>query len=75
MNFMPKFDFKSYHFRAMNASSENEKLLINSELKAFYEELSPEEKAVFNEDLEHFLIKQLANIKSVYDGAAASGLN
>lgn len=32
---MGKFDFKAYHIRAMNASSEDEKVAINKELKDF----------------------------------------
>jgi hypothetical protein len=66
---MGKFDFKKYHVRAMNASSEAEKLAINKELKDYYNDLEESDKVIFNEELQSFLIKEMANIKSVYDGA------
>ena len=66
---MGKFDFKKYHVRAMNASSEAEKLAINKELKDYYNDLEESDKAIFNEELQSFLIKEMASIKSVYDGA------
>jgi hypothetical protein len=72
---MNKFDFKKYHVRAMNASTEEEKLAINKELKDFYEQLPEGEKKSFNEELQSFLIKEMANIKSVYDGATAPSEN
>lgn len=67
-----KFDFKKYHVKAMNASTEAEKVAINKELKAYYAALPEEEKAPFNEALQSFLIKEMAGIKSVYDGVKAS---
>ena len=70
---MGKFDFKKYHVRAMNAASEVEKAEINKELKEYYASLSEEDQVIFNEELQSFLIKEMANIKSVYDGA--SGVN
>lgn len=66
---MGKFDFKKYHVRAMNAGSEAEKSEINKELKEYYNSLEEADKLVFNEELQSFLIKEMANIKSVYDGA------
>ena len=57
----------------MNASSEAEKSEINKELKEIYESLNESEKAEFNEKLQAFLIKEYANIKSVYDGAKLDG--
>jgi hypothetical protein len=66
---MGKFDFKKYHVRAMNASSEAEKLAINKELKDYYNDLEESDKVIFNEELQSFLIKEMSNIKSVYDGA------
>ncbi|UBM60375.1 hypothetical protein LAG90_06915 [Marinilongibacter aquaticus] len=62
------FDFKKYHVRAMNAASEAEKAEINKELKAYYASLPDDEKKAFNEELQSFLIKEMAAIKSVYDG-------
>lgn len=66
---MGKFDFKKYHVRAMNASSEAEKQAINQELKDYYNDLEESDKTIFNEELQSFLIKEMASIKSVYDGA------
>lgn len=72
---MGKFDFKKYHVRAMNASSEVEKLQINKELKDYYNALGESDKAIFNDELQSFLIKEMANIKSVYDGATGQTEN
>ncbi|MFN8437443.1 MAG: hypothetical protein U0V72_07355 [Cytophagales bacterium] len=65
---MSNFDFKSYHLRAINAQSEEEKIQINQELKDLYASLNDEQKNEFNLQLENFLIKEYANIKSVTDG-------
>ncbi len=67
---MNKFDFKKYHIKAMNAQNEEEKANINKELKEYYAYLSEEDKKIFNEELQSFLIKEMANIKSVYNGAS-----
>ncbi len=67
-----EFDFKKYHVRAMNSDSEEEKAAINLELKDLYETLTEEEKIRFNEELQSFLISQMAAIKSVYDGVQGS---
>lgn len=72
---MGKLDFKKYHVRAMNASTEAEKADINVELKTYYNTLSETEKAFFNEELQTFLIKEMAKIKSVYDGASGKTEN
>ena len=72
---MGKFDFKKYHVRAMNASTEAEKADINVELKTYYNTLSETDKAFFNEELQTFLIKEMAKIKSVYDGASGQTEN
>jgi len=65
---MESFDFKKYHVRAMNASSEAEKAQINQELKDLYEALDEESKKIFNEELQQFLIKEYAAINSMYTG-------
>ncbi len=65
-----KIDFKKYHVRGMNASEE-EKLAINAELKELYEGLNEDDKKVFNDELQTFLIKEMASIKSIYDGVKA----
>jgi hypothetical protein len=62
---MSTFDFKKYHVRAMNAASEEEKAAINAELKVLYEGLSEEDKKVFNEELQSFLVKEYAAINSM----------
>lgn len=64
---MGQFDFKSFHVRGMNANTETEKAAINKELKTYYESLSAAEKDVFNEELQTFLIKEYANLKSLHD--------
>ncbi|MBX2954171.1 MAG: hypothetical protein KF870_16845 [Leadbetterella sp.] len=65
---MSSFDFKKYHVRAMNASSEAEKAQINRELKELYEELDDKSKKLFNEELQAFLLKEYAAINSMYTG-------
>ena len=60
--------------RGMNASTETEKLAINQELKELYESLSDEDKKVFNEQLQTFLVKEMAAIKSVYDATQSEDL-
>ncbi len=59
----------------MNASTEEEKQAINQELKDLYETLSEEDKKDFNEQLQSFLIKEMAAIKSVYDATKTEDLN
>lgn len=65
---MSSFDFKKYHVKAMNASSEAEKARINQELKDLYEALDEESKKIFNEELQAFLLKEYAAINSMYTG-------
>lgn len=72
---MKDFNLKSYHIRAMNASSEAEKAAINQELKDLYETLSDEDKKDFNEQLQHFLIKEMATINSFYQTTKEENLN
>jgi hypothetical protein len=69
---MADFDFKRFHIRSMNASDE-ERAQINQELKSLYESLSQEEKKVFNEQLQAFLMKEVGRIKSDYE--SVNGLN
>lgn len=59
----------------MNASTEEEKHAINQELKDLYETLSEEDKKDFNEQLQSFLIREMAAIKSVYDATKTEDLN
>lgn len=64
---MPTFDFKRYHLRSIHASDAEERATINQELKALYETLSAEEKVVFNEELQHFLIHEMGRLKTDYE--------
>jgi hypothetical protein len=51
----------------MNSKSDEEKALINRELKEVYASLTPEDQKLFNEELQSFLINEMAMIKSIYD--------
>lgn len=66
---MSQFNFKSYHVRSMNAASEEEKARINQELKDVYASLSAEEQALFNAELQTFLLKELSTIQSMVQAA------
>ena len=70
---MPKYDFKRYHIRSMNAGSDQERAEINQELKDLYASLPDDEKKIFNEELQHFLTHEVARIKSDYE--SVNGLN
>ena len=59
----------------MNASTEVEKLAINQELKDLYESLSADDKKDFNEQIQTFLVKEMAAIKSVYDATKTDNMN
>lgn len=73
---MTTFDFKSFHVRAMNAADEAEKAKINQELKDLYDALDESTKSEFNKQLEKFLVKEYAAIRSVIDGVkGADGAN
>jgi hypothetical protein len=72
---MKDFNLKSYHVRSMNAPSEAEKAAINQELKDLYETLSEKDKKDFNEQLQTFLIKEMATINSFYQAAQEENLN
>lgn len=60
------FDFKSYHVRAINASSEEEKSSINQELKDYYISLTSEQKEVFNAELQRYLLVEMGRLGSDY---------
>lgn len=59
----------------MNAETEAEKLAINQELKDLYDSLSEEDKKDFNDQLQTFLVKEMAAIKSVYDATKTEDSN
>jgi len=64
---MADFNFKRFHIRSMNTGSDEERGLINQELKDLYNGLSEEDKKDFNEQLQNFLTNQVARIKSDYE--------
>lgn len=64
---MVEFDFKRYHIRSINASSEEERKAINQELKDLYGSLSEEDKGVFNKQLQSFLAHEMGRLKSDYE--------
>ncbi|GAB3513681.1 hypothetical protein [Emticicia fontis] len=72
---MKDFNLKSYHVRAMNASTEAEKAAINQELKDLYDSLPADDKKDFNEQLQTFLIKEMATINSFYQATKEENLN
>jgi hypothetical protein len=72
---MKNFNLKAYHVRGMNAATEAEKLAINQELKELYDSLSGEDQKDFNKQLQTFLVKEMAAIKSVYDATNTEDLN
>lgn len=61
-----QFHFKTYHIRSINAADEAERAKINQELKDLYASLSDEDKAIFNAELQTFLVKEMAAISSEY---------
>jgi hypothetical protein len=66
------FDFKKYHYRSMNATTNEERTSINQELKDLYASLNEDEKEIFNAELKKFLVKTVANIKDEYEAIKAS---
>jgi uncharacterized protein (DUF2267 family) len=64
---MPQYDFRSYHYRSINAATEAERAAINQELKDLYASLPDEEKAEFNQQLQTFLAKEMGKLKSNYE--------
>jgi len=70
---MAEFDFKRFHIRSMNAGSDEERAQINQELKDLYASLDENDKKIFNEQLQHFLTKEVGRIKSDYE--SVHGLN
>ena len=52
------FDYKKYQMRHANASTNEEKLAINQELKDLYATFTKEEKIAFDKGLDEFLKKE-----------------
>ncbi len=61
------FDFKSFHLRSIHADSEQERKLINVELKNLYDSLTPDEKQIFNLELQKFLMSEVGRLGSDYE--------
>jgi hypothetical protein len=61
------FDFKSFHLRSIHAESDQDRLLINVELKNLYDSLTLDEKQIFNLELQKFLITEVGKLGSDYE--------
>jgi len=61
------FDFKSFHLRSIHADSEQERQGINLELKNLYDSLTPDEKQIFNLELQKFLMTEVGRLGSDYE--------
>ncbi|GHB83153.1 hypothetical protein [Persicitalea jodogahamensis] len=70
---MPTFDFKRYHIRSINAASGEERAAINQELKDLYASLSEADQKDFNEQLQQFLAKERARLKSDLESVKGMG--
>ncbi len=64
---MNPYDFRSYHYRSINAATDAERTAINQELKDLYASLPDEEKVEFNRQLQTFLTKEMGNLKANYE--------
>ena len=64
---MTQYDFRSYHYRSINAANDAERAAINQELKDLYTSLPDEEKPEFNRQLQTFLTKEMGKLKSNYE--------
>ena len=69
---MAQYDFKKYHYRSINASTDAERAAINQELKDLYASLPEEEKEEFNRQLQAFLAKEVGRLKSNYESVKGS---
>lgn len=61
------FNFKKYHTRSINASSNEERAVINQELKDYYALLNKEEQHDFNTQLQTFLAREVGRLKADYE--------
>ena len=61
------FDFKSFHLRSIHAESDQDRLLINVELKNLYDSLTLDEKQIFNFELQKFLMTEVGRLGSDYE--------
>lgn len=69
------FDYKKYQMRHANASTNEEKLAINQELKELYATFSQEEKIAFDKGLDEFLKKEKASLEAQYQAIKNENLN
>ena len=69
---MTQYDFRSYHYRSINAANDAERAAINQELKDLYAALPDEEKEAFNQQLQTFLAKEMGRLKSDYESVKGS---
>jgi hypothetical protein len=61
-----RFNFKSYHLRSIHAQTPEERAAINQELKDLYESLPAEERVLFNEELQTFLVGEMSRLGTDY---------
>jgi hypothetical protein len=61
------FDFKSFHLRSIHAETDQDRKLINAELKNLYDSLTLEEKQIFNLELQKFLMTEVGRLGSDYE--------
>lgn len=61
------FDFKSFHLRSIHAESDQDRQLINVELKNLYDSLTLDEKQIFNLELQKFLMSEVGRLGSDYE--------
>ena len=61
------FNFRKYHTRSINASSNEERAVINQELKDYYASLNKEEQHDFNAQLQTFLAREVGRLKTDYE--------
>lgn len=69
---MTQYDFRSYHYRSINAATDAERTAINQELKDLYNSLPDEEKPEFNRQLQTFLAREMGKLKSNYESVKGS---
>lgn len=64
---MTQYDFRKYHYKSINAATDEERAAINQELKDLYASLPDTEKEEFNRQLQVFLAKEMGRLKSDYE--------
>lgn len=67
-----QFDFKKYHYRSINAATDQDRAAINQELRELYDSLSEAEKIEFNSQLQTFLASEMGRLKSNYESIKGS---